>query len=138
MIVEPIAADHPGDNVDNPVSRLYYNASTMICVPTSLAQEVGEALGAQAGEAKLTEVLEAPASVASDAPPRDRSTWCSKRDPRHPCPVIAHPISKSLASRNPIDDASLYRMAPAIRSDFSVNFISFAILSRSLQKSITT
>ena len=57
MIVEPLAADHPVDNVANPVSRLYYNASTMICVPTSLAQEVGEALGAQAGEAKLTEVL---------------------------------------------------------------------------------
>ena len=57
MIVEPIAADQPGDNVANPVSRLYYNASTMICVPTSLAQEVGEALGAQAGEAKLTDVL---------------------------------------------------------------------------------
>ena len=57
MLVEPVAADQPGDNVGNPVSRLYYNASTMICVPTSLAQEVGEALGAQAGEAKLTEVL---------------------------------------------------------------------------------
>ncbi len=59
MIVEPIAADHPAENIGNPVSRLYYNASTMICVPTSLAQEVGEALGAQAGEAKLTEVLSA-------------------------------------------------------------------------------
>lgn len=59
MIVEPIAADHPAENVGNPVSRLYYNASTMICVPTSLAQEVGEALGAQAGEAKLKEVLSA-------------------------------------------------------------------------------
>lgn len=57
MIVEPIAADDPSENVGNPVSRLYYNASTMICVPTSLAQEVGEALGAQAGESKLTEVL---------------------------------------------------------------------------------
>jgi 2-polyprenyl-3-methyl-5-hydroxy-6-metoxy-1,4-benzoquinol methylase len=57
MIVEPIAADDPAQNVGNPVSRLYYNASTMICVPTSLAQEVGEALGAQAGEAKLTEVV---------------------------------------------------------------------------------
>ncbi len=57
MIVEPIAADDPSDNVGNPVSRLYYNASTMICVPTSLAQEVGEALGAQAGEAKLAAVL---------------------------------------------------------------------------------
>ncbi len=57
MIVEPIAADAPADNIGNPVSRLYYNASTMICVPTSLAQEVGTALGAQAGQARLTEVL---------------------------------------------------------------------------------
>jgi SAM-dependent methyltransferase len=57
MLVEPIATDHPAGNVSNPVSRLYYNASTMICVPTSLAQEVGEGLGAQAGEAKLREVL---------------------------------------------------------------------------------
>lgn len=57
MIVEPIAGDHPSENIGNPVSRLYYNASTMICVPTSLAQEVGEALGAQAGEKKIKEVL---------------------------------------------------------------------------------
>ncbi len=57
MIVEPIAADTEGDNVANPVSRLYYNASTMICVPTSLAQEVGLALGAQAGEKRITKLL---------------------------------------------------------------------------------
>jgi SAM-dependent methyltransferase len=56
MIVEPIAGDRPADNL-NPVGRLYYNASTMICVPTSLDQEVGEGLGAQAGEAKLSEVI---------------------------------------------------------------------------------
>lgn len=57
MIVEPIAGNGPAENIGNPVSRLYYNASTMVCVPTSLAQEVGEALGAQAGEEKLTQVL---------------------------------------------------------------------------------
>ena len=56
MIVEPIAGDTPAQNM-NPVGRLYYNASTMICVPTSLDQEVGEGLGAQAGEARLSEVL---------------------------------------------------------------------------------
>jgi SAM-dependent methyltransferase len=56
MIVEPVAGNRPEDNI-NPVGRLYYNASTMICVPTSLDQEVGEGLGAQAGEAKLTEVI---------------------------------------------------------------------------------
>ena len=57
MVVEPIAGDRPADNL-NPVGRLYYNASTMICVPTSLDQEVGEALGAQAGEARLTKVIQ--------------------------------------------------------------------------------
>jgi 2-polyprenyl-3-methyl-5-hydroxy-6-metoxy-1,4-benzoquinol methylase len=56
MIVEPIAGDAPAQNM-NPVGRLFYNASTMICVPTSLDQEVGEGLGAQAGEAKLSEVI---------------------------------------------------------------------------------
>ena len=56
MIVEPIAGDRPEDNM-NSVGRLYYNASTMICVPTSLDQEVGETLGTQAGETKLTEVI---------------------------------------------------------------------------------
>jgi len=56
MIVEPQAHDRLEDNL-NPVGRLYYSASTMICVPTSLAQEVGAALGAQAGEAKLREVI---------------------------------------------------------------------------------
>jgi len=56
MLVEPIASDKTEENM-NPVSRLYYNASTMICVPTSLDQEVGEGLGAQAGQARITEVV---------------------------------------------------------------------------------
>jgi hypothetical protein len=43
----------------NPIGRIYYAASTLVCVPTSLAQEVGVALGAQAGEAKLREVITA-------------------------------------------------------------------------------
>ncbi len=58
MVVEPMAGDTPEANM-NPVGRLYYNASTMICVPTSLAQEVGEGLGAQAGEAKMSDVIAA-------------------------------------------------------------------------------
>jgi hypothetical protein len=58
MIVEPMAGDRLEDNL-NPVGRLYYAASTMICVPTSLAQEVGTALGAQAGEERLREVITA-------------------------------------------------------------------------------
>jgi SAM-dependent methyltransferase len=56
MIVEPMAGNRLEDNL-NPVGRLFYAGSTMICVPTSLSQEVGAALGAQAGEAKLCEVI---------------------------------------------------------------------------------
>ena len=56
MVVEPMAGDTLEDNL-NPVGRLYYAASTMICVPTSLSQEVGAALGAQAGETRLREVI---------------------------------------------------------------------------------
>ena len=58
MVVEPMAGDALEDNL-NPVGRLYYSASTMICVPTSLAQEMGLALGAQAGEKRLAEVIRA-------------------------------------------------------------------------------
>ena len=56
MIVEPYANDHVEQNL-NPVGRIFYGASTVICTPASLAQEVGLALGAQAGEAQLTQVL---------------------------------------------------------------------------------
>ena len=56
MVVEPMAGDALEDNL-NPIGRLYYSASTMICVPTSLAQEAGTALGAQAGEKRLAEVI---------------------------------------------------------------------------------
>jgi SAM-dependent methyltransferase len=56
MVVEPMAGDSLEQNI-NPVGRLYYAASTLVCVPTSLSQEVGAALGAQAGEAKLRDVI---------------------------------------------------------------------------------
>jgi ubiquinone/menaquinone biosynthesis C-methylase UbiE len=52
MIVEPFANDTPEEN-HNPVGRIYYSASTMLCTPASLAQEVGAALGAQAGEQRI-------------------------------------------------------------------------------------
>ena len=58
LIVEPYAGDTLEENL-TPVGRLYYSASTMVCTPASLAQEVGLALGAQAGEARLREVVTA-------------------------------------------------------------------------------
>jgi ubiquinone/menaquinone biosynthesis C-methylase UbiE len=58
MIVEPYAADCVEDNL-NPVARAYYAFSTMLCVPNSLSQDGGLALGAQAGEARLREVVTA-------------------------------------------------------------------------------
>ncbi len=57
MIVEPLAGDTVEANM-NPVGRLFYCASTMICTPASLSQEVGLGLGAQAGEKRLREVLQ--------------------------------------------------------------------------------
>jgi 2-polyprenyl-3-methyl-5-hydroxy-6-metoxy-1,4-benzoquinol methylase len=56
MIVEPFANDRLEDNL-NPVGRVFYSASTFICTPASRSQEVGLALGAQAGEARLREVV---------------------------------------------------------------------------------
>jgi SAM-dependent methyltransferase len=58
MVVEPFGNDRLEDNL-NPIGRLFYAASTMICVPGSLSQEVGLGLGTQAGETRLTEVLKA-------------------------------------------------------------------------------
>lgn len=55
MIVEPFAGDRPEQN-HNPIGRIFYAASTMICTPASLAQEVGAALGAQAGEERIRTV----------------------------------------------------------------------------------
>lgn len=56
MLVEPFAGDRLEENL-NPLGQIYYSLSTMICTPASKAQEVGLALGAQAGEKRLTEVL---------------------------------------------------------------------------------
>jgi SAM-dependent methyltransferase len=56
MIVEPFAHDNLAKNL-NPVGRVYYAASTFVCTPASLSQEVGLGLGAQAGEAKLRQVV---------------------------------------------------------------------------------
>jgi SAM-dependent methyltransferase len=56
MIVEPYAGDLLEDNL-GPVGRVFYGASTLICTPASRDQEVGLALGAQAGEARLREVV---------------------------------------------------------------------------------
>jgi SAM-dependent methyltransferase len=58
LLVEPFAHDRLEENL-NPVGRMYYAASTMLCTPNSLAQEVGAALGAQAGEARLKRVATA-------------------------------------------------------------------------------
>ncbi len=56
MIVEPFANDQLEDNL-NPVGRVFYSASTFICTPASRAQEVGLCLGAQAGEARMRDVV---------------------------------------------------------------------------------
>jgi SAM-dependent methyltransferase len=56
MIVEPFANDHLKDNL-NPVGRVYYSFSTLLCTPCSRSQEVGLCLGAQAGESRIRQVV---------------------------------------------------------------------------------
>jgi SAM-dependent methyltransferase len=58
LIVEPMAGDRVEDNL-NPVGRTYYGFSTFLCTPASLSQEVGLALGAQAGPARIGDVVKA-------------------------------------------------------------------------------
>jgi SAM-dependent methyltransferase len=58
MIVEPFANDQLKDNL-NPVGRVYYSFSTLLCTPCSRSQEVGLCLGAQAGESRIREVVKA-------------------------------------------------------------------------------
>jgi len=57
LLVEPFAHDNLADNL-NPLGRMFYSASTMVCTPASQSQDVGLALGAQAGEARLRQVIE--------------------------------------------------------------------------------
>jgi SAM-dependent methyltransferase len=56
MLIEPFANDDLADNL-NPVGAAYYGFSTLLCTPSSLSQDVGTALGAQAGEARLRQVV---------------------------------------------------------------------------------
>ena len=58
MVVEPMAGDRVEDNL-NPVGRTYYGFSTLLCTPASLSQDVGLALGTQAGPARIREITEA-------------------------------------------------------------------------------
>ena len=58
MIVEPMAGDRVEDNL-NPVGRVYYGFSTLLCTPSSLSQDVGLALGTQAGPARIRDVATA-------------------------------------------------------------------------------
>jgi hypothetical protein len=56
MLIEPMAGDDVTANL-NPVGAAYYAFSTLLCTPCSLSQEVGTALGAQAGERRLGEIV---------------------------------------------------------------------------------
>jgi SAM-dependent methyltransferase len=56
MLIEPFADDDISGNL-NPVGAAYYGFSTLLCTPSSLSQDIGTALGAQAGEARLREIV---------------------------------------------------------------------------------
>jgi SAM-dependent methyltransferase len=77
MIVEPFAGDTIEENL-NPVGRVYYGASTLLCVLSSLAHD-GPALGAQGGRRDSAKWWRPAGSPASAEPRRRHSIWCSKR-----------------------------------------------------------
>ena len=80
MLVEPFAQDDLKDNL-NPVGRMYYAASTMVCTPNSLSQEVGLGLGAQAGESRLRDVVTSAGFTRFRRATETPSISSSKRDP---------------------------------------------------------
>ena len=77
LLVEPFANDSLEQNL-NPVGRLFYAASTCVCTPNSLSQEVGLGLGAQAAEATATTFSWRRDLAISVVPPRRPSIWCSR------------------------------------------------------------
>jgi hypothetical protein len=77
LLVEPFAADAVEDNF-TPVGRLYYSGSTFLCVPNGLSQPGGYALGAQAGEAAIRQVMTEAGSPDSGRLRRHRSTWSTR------------------------------------------------------------
>ena len=85
LLVEPFANDDVADNL-NPVGRVFYSASTLICTPASLSQDVGAALGAQAGEGRLREVADAGRLLAVPAGHRD------PLQPRPRRPTLTQPV----------------------------------------------
>ena len=92
MVVEPFAGDSLEDNL-NPVGRLFYAASTVVCTPSSLSQEVALGLGAQAGPKRMEEIMR-----EAGLQPRAR------RDPDPVQPDLRGPTVKgwgACASRSP-------------------------------------
>jgi SAM-dependent methyltransferase len=121
LLVEPFANDKLDQNL-NPVGRMFYAASTFICTPNSLSQEVGLGLGAQAGEARRP-------SSARPTRSRRRSAWASaRRRARRGCAASswrrassssgARPRRRSTSSSRPGSSSEARRAAHrgAIRS----------------------
>jgi len=83
MLIEPFAHDNISGNL-NPVGAAFYGFSTLLCTPSSLSQEIATALGAQAGEAKLREIVTSAGSRRFGGWRRPRSTSCSRHGPDVP------------------------------------------------------
>jgi len=74
MVVEPYAADDTASNL-NPIGRMSYSFSTLLCVPNALSQPGGYSLGAQAGEAAIRQVVTDAGFTRFRPAAETRSTW---------------------------------------------------------------
>jgi hypothetical protein len=77
LVVEPAASDDTVGNM-NPVGRVYYGFSTLLCVPNALSQSDGYALGAQASEAAIRQIVTDEGSPDSAGWPKHPSTWSTR------------------------------------------------------------
>ena len=107
MIVEPYASDQVAENM-NPVGRVYYNASTMLCVANALSQSGGYALGNQAGRPPSGRSSPTQGSPGSGVRPRPRSTSCTKpvpdrRGTTKPLQAVIQHDKETLMTRKTID-----------------------------------
>lgn len=94
LLVEPFAGDRVEDNC-NPVGRMFYPASTFICTPNSLSQDVGLAFGARAGEARLRDVFpEAGFTQFRRAPETPFNLGHRERDPPDEVGVVDRTVAQ--------------------------------------------
>ena len=128
LLVEPNAADDVAGNL-NPVGRLYYNGSTFLCVPNALSQPGGYALGAQAGEAAIRQIVTEAGSPGSAGWQKARSTWPLRSGPERRVGVVARtPEPGPHSGAGPVSCVCSSRSEACLRPEGVVGCVGYFLL----------